>query len=106
MRIEMNDETERRLLERIGDRPGCVKLYYDIEDCGCNGVLILQILDEPLDTDLRIQGKLFEMAVDPQQAQRLDEVMRVEAEPGFPTFRISSDSGWYGSNVPVVDARE
>lgn len=91
MRIEMNAYTEQKLREKVGASPGFLKLFYDIQDCGCNGVLVIQIVDEPLAADIRIQEQPFPFVVDRQQRLLFDETMRVEADPSYPS-PLSRDS--------------
>ncbi|ANS74689.1 hypothetical protein AWM70_08885 [Paenibacillus yonginensis] len=105
MRIEMNGWTEQKLNEYLNGAPGCFKLYYDTQDCGCNGVLVLQLLERPLQTDVKAEADPFTFVVDRQQLQQFDEVMRIEADASYPSFKASSDASLYSSNVRIQDLR-
>lgn len=105
MKIELNAVTEARLRELKGEQPSCYKLYYDTESCGCNGVLTLQLRTEPLDTDIIVQEQPFVFAVDRQQQQQFDRKMKIEADPAYPSFKVTGDSGLFSSNVRVQDVR-
>lgn len=105
MKIGMNEATVERLRERMGDGGGCFKLYYDVESCGCNGVLTIQLLDTPWKTDVAVQERPFKFVVDRQQQQQFDEIMTVEADPGYPSYKISGSTGLFSSNVRLVDLR-
>ena len=55
MHIQLDPLTEGRLRESLGGKPGYFKIFYDTEDCGCNGMLVIRIVDEPSPTDIRFQ---------------------------------------------------
>jgi len=97
--------TEKKLNEYMGGRPGYFKLYYDTEDCGCNGVLVVQIIDQPLDTDIEIQADPFIFLVDRQQESLFDNTMRIIADQSYPSFTVRSDSSLFSSNVRIRDLR-
>lgn len=105
MKIEMNEVTEQRLRESMGDGAGCFKLYYDVESCGCNGVLTIQLLDTPWKTDVVVQELPFKFVIDRQQQQQFDEIMTVEADPGYPSYKITGSTGLFSSNVRLHDLR-
>jgi uncharacterized protein YqkB len=105
MKIEMNETTERRLRDSLGSGQGCFKLYYDTESCGCNGVLTIQLRDRPLETDVLVQEQPFTFVVDRQQRQQFDDTMTVEADPGYPSYKVSGNSGLFSSNVRLRDVR-
>ncbi|KAA9004215.1 iron-sulfur cluster biosynthesis family protein [Paenibacillus spiritus] len=105
MRIELDTLTEERLRHSLKGRPGIFKLYYDTEDCGCNGVLVIQIVEEPYPTDIRIQEEPLAFVVDRQQESQFDEEMRLRADPDYPSYSLSSDGTWFGVNIRVKDLR-
>ncbi|WP_138493621.1 iron-sulfur cluster biosynthesis family protein [Paenibacillus pinistramenti] len=105
MRIELNEWTEQKLKNDIGTDSGYIKLFYDTQDCGCNGVLVIQLIDSPLPTDILVQEQPFKFVVDRQQHQQFDETMRIEADREFPSFKVSSDASLYSTNVRVKDLR-
>ncbi|SET19684.1 iron-sulfur cluster biosynthesis family protein [Paenibacillus sp. NFR01] len=106
MHIELDPLTLSRLEDHLAGKPGVFKIFYDTEDCGCNGVLAIQIVDEPLATDIRFQEEPYPFVCDRQQESLFDDVMRLQAEENYPSFKVSSDSTLFGSNVRVTDKRQ
>ncbi|WP_151734052.1 iron-sulfur cluster biosynthesis family protein [Paenibacillus tengchongensis] len=106
MHIQLDPLTEGRLRESLGGRPGYFKIFYDTEDCGCNGMLVIRIVDEPSPTDIRFQEEPFVFLCDRQQEQQFDPVLRIEADPGYPSFKVTSDAALYGSNIRIQDKRK
>lgn len=105
MNIEFNMLTKERLQESLGDRPGYFKLFYDVEGCGCNGVLVLLIVKEPYDTDVKVQAEPFSFLVDGRQESLFDATMRLEADVNYPSFKLTSDSSFFSSNIKITDTR-
>ena len=105
MHIQPDTLAYARLHESLAGQPGYFKLFYDTEDCGCNGVLVIQIENEPNATDIVFQQEPFTFICDRQQESLFDEVMRLEADPGYPSYKLTSDSTLFGSNVRVKDVR-
>ncbi|WP_438446026.1 iron-sulfur cluster biosynthesis family protein [Gorillibacterium sp. sgz5001074] len=105
MRIEFHSQTEERLRAALAGKPGIFKLFYDVVECGCNGVLVLLIVDEPEPTDIEVEGGPFRFVVDNRQEAQFDAVMRLEADPGYPSFKVTSDGSMFSSNLRVRDER-
>lgn len=105
MKLLLNTLTIERLKDGLGDKPGCFKLFYDTEDCGCNGVLVILIVDGPNNTDIEIQRDPFVFLCDLQQESLFDDVMRIEAEENYPSFKLSSDSSVFSTNIRLKDIR-
>ncbi|WP_341347568.1 iron-sulfur cluster biosynthesis family protein [Paenibacillus sp. FSL H3-0469] len=105
MQIELNAMTRERLEQSLAGKPGQFKMFYDTEDCGCNGVLVIQVVSEPSPTDIVFQTEPFTFLCDRQQEVLFDDVMRLEAEAGYPAYKLTSDSTLFGSNIRVQDAR-
>lgn len=105
MKITFDKLTEERLLNHLGDRPGYLKLFYDVEDCGCNGMVVIRIVDEPYRTDIHVEAAPFAFLIDLQQESLFDQEMRLTAEPNYPSFKLSSDSSVFSSNLRVKDLR-
>ncbi|WP_339315196.1 iron-sulfur cluster biosynthesis family protein [Paenibacillus sp. FSL R10-2734] len=105
MFIQLNTRTIERLKENLGERPGYFKLFFDTEGCGCNGVIVIQIISEPNTTDIAVQKEPFSFFVDRQQESLFDDLMRLEADENYPSFRLSSDSSLLGSNIRINDIR-
>lgn len=59
MFIQLNSLTTEKLNENLGERPGYFKLFFDTEGCGCNGVIVIQIISEPHATDIEVQKEPF-----------------------------------------------
>ncbi len=106
MEVRMNPHTTDKIKQAMGDQEGILKLFYDTEDCGCNGVLVLQVLDQPYPTDIQVQATPFSIFIDRQQAPLFDELMNVEADPVFPVYKVSSVDSVFSTNVPVKDLRK
>lgn len=105
MYIQLTPLTTEKLKEGLGEQPGYFKLFVDTEGCGCNGVIVIQIIKEPLATDIEVQKEPFAFYVDRQQESLFDEQMRLEADENYPSFRLSSDSSLLGSNIRINDIR-
>ncbi|KHL97591.1 hypothetical protein QW71_00270 [Paenibacillus sp. IHB B 3415] len=105
MHIQLNPLTEERLAQSLAGQPGQFKMFYDTEDCGCNGVLVIRIVSGPSPTDIVFQTEPFTFLCDRQQESLFDENMRLEAEEGYPAYKLTSDSSLFGSNIRVQNAR-
>lgn len=105
MIIQIDDYTEEKLSERLKGRPGYFKLFYDTENCGCNGVLAIRILEKPLETDITVPVRSFSFLIDRQQESQFDDIVKLEADPAYPSFKVSSDSALYSTNVRISDGR-
>lgn len=106
MEIQFNAMTEERLRSSMAGRPGTFKLFYDVVDCGCNGVLVLRLVDQPERTDIPVDGGPFHFVVDAKQESQFDMVMKLEADPGYPSFKLTSDGSLFGSNIRLRDERK
>lgn len=105
MHIQITDLAAARLQESLGQQPGQFKVFYDTEGCGCNGVIVILIVDAPDRLDQRIDSNVTPFYVDAKQQFNLDQQMKLDAEPNYPSFVLSSDSGVLSSNVRVRDVR-
>lgn len=103
--LHFDASAEARLHELEVQSPSVFKLFYDTEDCGCNGVPAIQVIRQPLDTDLLIEAAPFTFVVDQQQASLFEAKMELEANLPLPTFKLSSPSGLFSSNVRLQDLR-
>ncbi|MGN7356757.1 iron-sulfur cluster biosynthesis family protein [Paenibacillus sp. SAF-054] len=106
MNILIDPYTEEKLAESLAGGPGFFKLFYDTEDCGCNGVLAIKIVEQPLDTDIQVPVNKFTFLIDKQQESLFDLVLKLEADRTYPSFKVTSDSALYSSNVRIKDARD
>lgn len=105
MHIHLNPLTTERLQKSLGAEPGYLKLFYDTEGCGCNGMLAIQIVPEPSATDIQVPQEPFVFLLDAQQESLFDESMKLEAEVNYPSYKLTSDSSLFGSNIRVQDLR-
>ncbi|WP_019911105.1 iron-sulfur cluster biosynthesis family protein [Paenibacillus sp. HW567] len=105
MYIQLDTLASKRLEEHLAEQSGYLKLFYDTEGCGCNGVLVIQIVSEPNNTDIVIQREPFTFLCDRQQESLFDERMRLEADEHYPSFKLSSDSSLFSNNVRIQDLR-
>lgn len=105
MNIQLDKFTEGKLKEGLGGRPGYFKLFYDTEDCGCNGVLAIHILEQPLSTDIEVPVGPFTFLIDRQQEGQFDPELKLEADRNYPSYKVTSDAALYSTNVRVKDVR-
>ncbi|URJ46899.1 iron-sulfur cluster biosynthesis family protein [Paenibacillus polymyxa] len=103
--LELDSLSVERLELALSGRPGMFKLFYDTEDCGCNGVLVILVVTTPNATDKAVQSEPYSFWVDRQQEQQFDGRMRLEADPSYPSFKLSSDAGIFSSNIRIKDVR-
>ncbi|OBA06916.1 hypothetical protein A9P44_03455 [Paenibacillus polymyxa] len=103
--LELDSLSVERLASVLSGRPGMFKLFYDTEDCGCNGVLVILVIDAPNATDIAVQSNSYSFWIDRQQEQQFDSRMRLEADPSYPSFKLSSDAGMFSSNIRIQDRR-
>lgn len=105
MKIELNALTIERLRESLGGQAGYLKLFFDTEGCGCNGVIVILIVSKPDITDIEVQTEPFSFLVDRQQADLFDESMRLVADENYPSYKLVSDSALFSNNIRTRDIR-
>lgn len=105
MYIQITDLAAKRLTESLNDQPGYFKVIYDLEGCGCNGVIAIIIVDVLAALDAQIETNLVPFYVDPKQQLNLEQHMKLDTEENYPSFKLSSDSGVLSANVRVRDTR-
>lgn len=105
MHIQITDLAAARLTESLNDQPGYFKVFYDTEGCGCNGIIVILLIDEPAALDEQIETNLVPFYVDPKQQLNLEQQMKLDSEPNYASFTLSSDAGVLSSNVRVRDTR-
>ena len=106
MIIQVSPQAEARLVEQLGDQPGFFKLFYDTDGCGCDGITVLLILNERDSDDVPIEAGSLPFVINKEQQIYFESCLRLQSENNFPSFRLSSDSMIYGSNVKVHDLRD
>ncbi|HEY2492216.1 MAG TPA: iron-sulfur cluster biosynthesis family protein [Paenibacillus sp.] len=105
MNIQLTPLAKERLHTSLGDRPGYVKLFYDTEGCGCDGITVLLIINEPDIGDIKVETGLIPLLINPQQEIYYEEFMILDADPNYPSFKLSSNSMVYSTNVKIRDIR-
>ncbi|KQY94855.1 hypothetical protein ASD24_04755 [Paenibacillus sp. Root52] len=105
MHIQITDLAAARLTESLNDQPGYFKVFYDTEGCGCNGIIVILLIDEPAALDEQIETNLVPFYVDPKQQLNLEQQMKLDTEQNYASFTLSSDAGVLSSNVRVRDIR-
>jgi uncharacterized protein YqkB len=105
MNIQVSPLAEQRLTQILGDQPGYIKLFYDTEGCGCDGIIVLKIVSGPDNGDLEVQAGDLPFLVSRQQAIYFEESMRLDADEKFPSYMLYSDSTYYNKNVQTRDIR-
>lgn len=106
MKIQVSALAEQKLREALGDQPGYFKLFYDTVDCGCDGITVLLIRSEPDIGDIEIDAGTLPFLINPQQEIFYEELMLLDVEPNYPSYKLSSNSTIYSSNVKTRDIRE
>ena len=90
MIIQVSPLAEARLTEKLGDRPGDFKLFYDTDGCGCDGIAVLLILNEPDSDDVTVEAGALPFVINKQQQIYFEPSLRLQSEHSFPSFRLSS----------------
>lgn len=106
MIIQVSPQAESRLNAKLGDQPGFFKLFYDTAGCGCDGITVLLIINEPDSDDIPIESGSLPFLINKQQRIYFDSHLRLQSENSFPSYRLSSDSMIYGSNIKIHDLRD
>ncbi|MNV86461.1 hypothetical protein D3C71_1804990 [compost metagenome] len=105
MRVEYDVFTGEKLRQSLKSAPAYIKLVNEAEGCSAGGVFTLHLLNEPSPTDVRVESPDFDFLVDRQEQILFDDVMRLQADETFPSYRLSSDSMLFSNHVVVKDKR-
>ncbi|MNP27888.1 hypothetical protein D3C76_1208200 [compost metagenome] len=105
IKIEITPLAKQRIQESLGDKPGVIKLIYDTEGCGCDGINRLLIQPESGKFDTPIDASPFTFVVDQQHQIFYEDKLKLDAEENYPVFKLSSDSSTYSTNVSIQDLR-
>lgn len=108
MNIRLTPQAELKLINKLGDRPGIIRLIYDTEGCGCavNGVPGLRIVDEPTSEDISVEtGSSVPIIINRRQAVFFEDTMRLDASPAAYSFSLDSSAQNYGSHIQISDDR-
>jgi uncharacterized protein YqkB len=106
MELHMTPLAKERLVQRLAGKPGMYKIFYDTVGCGCNGIIVLLLVNERSEFDVDIQTDSVPFIVDPKQQHNLDHIMRLDADKNYPSFKLSSDSSLFGNNIVIRDVRD
>lgn len=106
MIIQVSPLAESRLRAKLEDRPGTFKLFYDTDGCGCDGIAVLLIVNEPDEDDIHIEAGKLPFIINKQQQIYFEPCLRLQSEDSFPSYRLSSDSMIYGNHIKVHDLRD
>ncbi|WP_338049218.1 iron-sulfur cluster biosynthesis family protein [Paenibacillus wynnii] len=68
-------------------------------------MIVILIVSEPLHTDIEIQQEPFVFLCDRQQESLFDEIMRLEADENYPSYKLTSDSSLFSNNIRIKDTR-
>jgi len=69
-------------------------------------VLVILIVEGPNSTDIQIQKDPFVFVCDRQQETLFDDVMRLEADENYPSFKLTSDSNIFSTHIKLIDTRQ
>ncbi len=105
MKIAITALAEQKLKEALGDQPGYFRLTYDTEDCGCDGISVLLIKSEPDNGDIEIDAGSLPFIINTNHQIFYEEYLLLDVEPNFPSFKLSSDSTIYNTNLRTRDMR-
>ncbi|CAM2788120.1 iron-sulfur cluster biosynthesis family protein [Paenibacillus sediminis] len=107
MKIMLSNQAEDTIKQRLGQQPGVVRLVYDTEGCGCavSGVPGLWITDKNEPNDMKMDSSAIPFWMDRRQAVFFDEDLQLDIQSGPQSFRLHSDSQFYGLNIKLIDKR-
>ncbi|WP_223066286.1 iron-sulfur cluster biosynthesis family protein [Paenibacillus caui] len=107
MKITLDQAAAATLSRRLGDADGEVRLVFDMEGCGCgiNGIPALQIVDRHCRDDVKIDSDAFSFWIHQGHAIFFEEELMLKGEPPLDSFRLSSPSQIYKSNIKLSDLR-
>ncbi|OAB47089.1 iron-sulfur cluster biosynthesis family protein [Paenibacillus antarcticus] len=105
MKIQITPLAQQKLKESLGNQPGFFKFFFDTDGCGCDGITVLLITDEPDNGDIEIDAGSLPFIINAQQAIFYEELMILDVERNYPSYKLSSDSTIYSSNVKTRDMR-
>jgi len=105
MNIQITPLAREKLIDALGDQVGFFKLFYDTVDCGCDGITVILIMKEPDKGDIEIEAGSLPFLINPQQEIFYEELMSLDVDQNFPSFKLYSNSTIYNSNVKTRDIR-
>lgn len=107
MKISLNPTAEKLIADKLGAKPGLLRLVYDTENCGCgmSGVPGLAIVSEPGAYDIPMENEVYPFWIDKMQAVFFEEELTLKGEENTGTFRLDGPSQFYKSNIRLVDRR-
>jgi uncharacterized protein YqkB len=107
MRITLTNAAAEELAERMGSRPGALRLVYDTKGCGCavNGVPALWIADAPAEGDVLIAEEPLAVWIEPLHRIFFEDAVKLDYRADSRSFRLYSDNQIYHAALSVVDRR-
>lgn len=96
MKITITDRAKQAIEKKVEDRSGFLKLYYDIEDCGCAGGVpeLLYVKEINEKEDLQVETEFGTMLVEESQTIYFDEVLTIDFSEALNVFQLKSPAGF------------
>jgi uncharacterized protein YqkB len=105
MKIQITPLAELKLKQHLGSQPGIFKLFYDTVGCGCDGINVLLIVNHAGEGEVPVEAGQLPFIISRQQEIFYEEQLKLDAEEHFSSYKLSSNSQIYGSNILVRDVR-
>ncbi|MGG4551478.1 iron-sulfur cluster biosynthesis family protein [Paenibacillus humicus] len=108
MKLTLDFAADRIIHELLGERPGHLRLVYDMEGCGCgmSGIPGLELVSEPGPQDIKVECDSYPIWIDRQQAIFFEEKLFLQGDQSSRTFRLEGVSQLYKANMRLADRRE
>lgn len=106
IKLDISPVAERRLLDNLGEQSGVIKMFYDNEGCGCDGVTTLLIQNQGGKYDVAMDAGSFSFVIDQQHQLFYESVLRLDAEENYSDFKLVSHSMIYSTHVNIRDVRQ
>ncbi|NMO97074.1 iron-sulfur cluster biosynthesis family protein [Paenibacillus lemnae] len=108
MMIQLTPAAEQKLKDKIGSQPGSIRLINDSEGCGCvmSAVPGLRVIQHPEEDDFKLESDgSISFYMSRRHEVFFEEALKLDVNPVGHTFRLSSQSQTYSTNVQTVDSR-
>ncbi|GAA0135320.1 iron-sulfur cluster biosynthesis family protein [Paenibacillus sp. YSY-4.3] len=108
MKMTLDSAADSIIYEFLGERPGHLRLVYDMEGCGCgmSGIPGLELVSEPGPHDIKVDCDSYPIWIDRQQAVFFEEKLFLQGDQSSRTFRLDGVSQLYKANMRLVDRRQ
>lgn len=96
MKITITDRAKQAIKKKVEDRSGFLKLYYDIEDCGCAGGVpeLLYVKEINEKEDLQVETEFGTMLVEESQTIHFDDELTIDFSEALNVFQLKSPAGF------------